>query len=224
MSRWRACSREPGGKHDDAEIIPLGPQAPGPGRRRRRPPPRYLAASRGRGTGNGSRPAAAARTRPGTRRRPRCPVDDPADGEADPDAVDGRRRHRAPSRRRPGRRAARSPRAADHRPQTRTRSAGMPFGDWLARASSRAAERLRRLEPPGSPSSWPSCAAGSPATTSSTSTASTRRSPSGSSWRRCARWRTKWFRVEVRGVENIPTDGGALVVSNHSGTIPSTGS
>ena len=28
-----------------------------------------------------------------------------------------------------------------------------------------------------------------------------------------------WFRVEVRGIENIPADGGALVVSNHSGTI-----
>ena len=34
---------------------------------------------------------------------------------------------------------------------------------------------------------------------------------------------TKWFRVEVRGVENIPTDGGALVVANHSGTIPIDG-
>lgn len=30
----------------------------------------------------------------------------------------------------------------------------------------------------------------------------------------------KWFRVEVRGAENIPTDGGALLVSNHSGAIP----
>jgi 1-acyl-sn-glycerol-3-phosphate acyltransferase len=30
----------------------------------------------------------------------------------------------------------------------------------------------------------------------------------------------KWFRIEVRGVENIPTTGGALVVSNHSGTVP----
>ncbi|HEX7739492.1 MAG TPA: lysophospholipid acyltransferase family protein [Marmoricola sp.] len=30
----------------------------------------------------------------------------------------------------------------------------------------------------------------------------------------------KWFRVEVRGEENIPADGGALIVSNHSGTIP----
>ena len=33
----------------------------------------------------------------------------------------------------------------------------------------------------------------------------------------------KWFRVEVRGAENIPTEGGALVVSNHSGTVPLDG-
>ncbi len=33
----------------------------------------------------------------------------------------------------------------------------------------------------------------------------------------------KWFRVEVRGADNIPTDGGALVVSNHSGTVPMDG-
>lgn len=32
-----------------------------------------------------------------------------------------------------------------------------------------------------------------------------------------------WFRIEVRGLENIPTEGGALVVSNHSGTIPVDG-
>ncbi|MGO4599004.1 1-acyl-sn-glycerol-3-phosphate acyltransferase [Terrabacter sp. 2RAF25] len=29
----------------------------------------------------------------------------------------------------------------------------------------------------------------------------------------------KWFRVEVRGIENIPDEGGALVVGNHSGTV-----
>jgi 1-acyl-sn-glycerol-3-phosphate acyltransferase len=29
----------------------------------------------------------------------------------------------------------------------------------------------------------------------------------------------KWFRVEVRGIENIPSEGGALVVANHSGTV-----
>ena len=28
-----------------------------------------------------------------------------------------------------------------------------------------------------------------------------------------------WFRVEVRGIENIPSEGGALLVANHSGTI-----
>jgi 1-acyl-sn-glycerol-3-phosphate acyltransferase len=33
----------------------------------------------------------------------------------------------------------------------------------------------------------------------------------------------KWFRVEVRGAENIPAEGGALLVSNHSGTIPVDG-
>ncbi len=30
----------------------------------------------------------------------------------------------------------------------------------------------------------------------------------------------KWFRVDTFGVENLPTDGGALLVSNHSGTLP----
>jgi 1-acyl-sn-glycerol-3-phosphate acyltransferase len=33
----------------------------------------------------------------------------------------------------------------------------------------------------------------------------------------------KWFRIEVRGVDNVPAEGGALVVSNHSGTIPVDG-
>ncbi len=30
---------------------------------------------------------------------------------------------------------------------------------------------------------------------------------------------SRWFRVEVRGIENIPADGPALVVSNHAGTV-----
>ncbi|MEV7908050.1 1-acyl-sn-glycerol-3-phosphate acyltransferase, partial [Streptomyces anulatus] len=29
-----------------------------------------------------------------------------------------------------------------------------------------------------------------------------------------------WFRVETVGMENVPGDSGALVVANHSGTIP----
>jgi 1-acyl-sn-glycerol-3-phosphate acyltransferase len=33
----------------------------------------------------------------------------------------------------------------------------------------------------------------------------------------------KWFRIEARGLENLPTEGGALVVSNHSGTLPMDG-
>jgi 1-acyl-sn-glycerol-3-phosphate acyltransferase len=30
----------------------------------------------------------------------------------------------------------------------------------------------------------------------------------------------KWFRVEMRGLENVPDEGSALVVGNHSGTLP----
>lgn len=29
-----------------------------------------------------------------------------------------------------------------------------------------------------------------------------------------------WFRCEVEGIENVPADGGALLVSNHSGALP----
>ncbi len=29
-----------------------------------------------------------------------------------------------------------------------------------------------------------------------------------------------WFRAEVEGIENVPSDGGALLVSNHSGALP----
>jgi 1-acyl-sn-glycerol-3-phosphate acyltransferase len=29
-----------------------------------------------------------------------------------------------------------------------------------------------------------------------------------------------WFRCEVEGIENVPADGGALVVSNHAGALP----
>ncbi len=29
-----------------------------------------------------------------------------------------------------------------------------------------------------------------------------------------------WFRAEVEGVENVPSEGGALLVSNHSGALP----
>jgi 1-acyl-sn-glycerol-3-phosphate acyltransferase len=32
-----------------------------------------------------------------------------------------------------------------------------------------------------------------------------------------------WFRVEVDGIDNIPTEGAALLVANHSGALPSDG-
>jgi 1-acyl-sn-glycerol-3-phosphate acyltransferase len=32
-----------------------------------------------------------------------------------------------------------------------------------------------------------------------------------------------WFRVEVEGIEHVPSDGGALLVSNHSGALPPDG-
>ena len=32
---------------------------------------------------------------------------------------------------------------------------------------------------------------------------------------------SKWFRAEWEGLEKIPTDGGALLVANHAGAIPS---
>src|SRR6185312_6462883 len=32
-----------------------------------------------------------------------------------------------------------------------------------------------------------------------------------------------WFRVEVSGVENIPSDGAALLVANHAGVLPFDG-
>jgi 1-acyl-sn-glycerol-3-phosphate acyltransferase len=32
-----------------------------------------------------------------------------------------------------------------------------------------------------------------------------------------------WFRVEVEGIENVPADGGALLVSNHAGALPPDG-
>src|SRR4051794_31594292 len=32
-----------------------------------------------------------------------------------------------------------------------------------------------------------------------------------------------WFRVETEGIENVPSEGGALLVANHSGALPPDG-
>jgi 1-acyl-sn-glycerol-3-phosphate acyltransferase len=34
---------------------------------------------------------------------------------------------------------------------------------------------------------------------------------------------TKWFRVEVRGIDNVPADGRCILVANHSGVLPFDG-
>ena len=57
------------------------------------------------------------------------------------------------------------------------------------------------------------------ASTRSTSSASTPSSPTASCWRALRPLYKHWFRVEIRGIENVPAEGGALVVANHSGTI-----
>ena len=64
-----------------------------------------------------------------------------------------------------------------------------------------------------------SCGAASRATTRWTSSASTRSSPKRSRCRRCARSTSKWFRVEVNGIENVPDTGPALLVANHAGGL-----
>ncbi|HKO26611.1 MAG TPA: 1-acyl-sn-glycerol-3-phosphate acyltransferase, partial [Solirubrobacteraceae bacterium] len=32
-----------------------------------------------------------------------------------------------------------------------------------------------------------------------------------------------WFRVQAEGIENVPSDGGALLLANHAGTLPPDG-
>ena len=80
--------------------------------------------------------------------------------------------------------------------------------------------RTGRTGSAGSPAAWPSCAAGSPATTRSTSSASTATSPLHVLAPPFRPLYEKWFRVEASGLHNVPATGGALVVANHSGTLP----
>ena len=178
----------------DAEIIPIG--------------------TRGRpGRGTGKQPSSAARglapaaakAKPAS--RPRRP----------PPRVDGARRRAAGRRRRP--RATPAPAHAEERAPL----AGIPTGDWLAAFQYAAKEVFG--------DQWePQLAA---------FLAFLRRRVTGdyvvdeygfdaevterffiAALRPIA---DKWFRIEVIGAENIPAEGGALVVSNHSGTIPVDG-
>ena len=152
----------------DAEIIPIGTRG--------RP---------GRGTGTQDLVAVA---QPRTRRaasptRPTPTTSRPAA----PTAEDDRRRSAKAKPTSPGR----SAKPSDRGDRPRPRPARTEDADARAPASRSATGWPRSSTPPrrssatsgsrSSPSSWRSCAAGSPATTRSTSSASTRRSPSGSS-------------------------------------------
>ena len=237
-SRWRACSREhwEASSMADAEIIPLGTRG--------RP---------GRGTGrdkpsSSSRSLAGGRRRRATPRR-RSDADAPTGAAADADRGDADAPAARPRRRAAeldgvaaaavdagaGRAATTGRRTATSRRRRRsgarrTRPAGLPgspaelpFGELLA-AATRAAQvvfgedadqKLAEL------------------------LAFLRRRVTGDYavdeygmdpeiterflLEMVRPLATKWFRVEVRGVENIPTEGGALVVANHSGTVPVDG-
>ena len=193
----------------DAEVIPLGTRG-----------------KPGRGSGN-SKPSSAARSLAGpaaARRAPREePRDEPRSDNGTPaektTAPSAEEQQSTPQREHPKRDA---PRAEVREPEDRPTD-GIPVSDWLAALTSAAVEvfgeryeqRLAEL------------------------LAFLRRRITGdyavdeygfdaevterfllAALRPIAQ---KWFRVEVRGAENIPTEGGALVVSNHSGTIPVDG-
>ena len=178
----------------DAEIIPIG--------------------TRGRpGRGTGTQPSSAARSlapksaAPKSASRPQpAKTDEP---KPKPSPHPG-----APSRGRadPRRRSRPTTRAPD----------GIPAGDWLA-AQHAAARSSARTGSRSSPASWPSCAAGSPATTSVDEYGFDQEITERFLMAALRPIAEKWFRIEVRGLENIPAEGGALVVSNHSGTIPVDG-
>ena len=193
----------------DAEVIPLGTRG-----------------KPGRGSGN-SKPSSAARSLAGAAAARRAPREEPRDEPRSDNGTPAEKttapcaeeQQPTPQREHPKRDA---PRAEVREPEDRPTD-GIPVSDWLAALTSAAVEvfgeryeqRLAEL------------------------LAFLRRRITGdyavdeygfdaevterfllAALRPIAQ---KWFRVEVRGAENIPTEGGALVVSNHSGTIPVDG-
>jgi 1-acyl-sn-glycerol-3-phosphate acyltransferase len=201
----------------DAEVIPLGTRG--------RP---------GRGTGS-SKPSSAARSLAGGAKKaePR-PAEPKAPASAEPPAQDAPVEQDAP-RRKP---ATRKPAAAAPPDETtgqdvraeradsvreREPQGGIPMGDWLAAFSHAAKEVFGE--------SWEPRLAEFLAFLRRRVTGDYAVDEYGFDQEVTERFflsairpiKEKWFRVEVRGIENIPTEGGALVVSNHSGTIPVDG-
>ena len=193
----------------DAEVIPLGTRG-----------------KPGRGSGN-SKPSSAARSLAGAaaaRRAPREePRDEPRSDNGTPaektTAPSAEEQQPTPQREHPKRDA---PRAEVREPEDRPTD-GIPVSDWLAALTSAAVEvfgeryeqRLAELL-----AFLRRRITGDYAVDEYGFDAEVTERFLRAALRPIAQ---KWFRVEVRGAENIPTEGGALVVSNHSGTIPVDG-
>jgi 1-acyl-sn-glycerol-3-phosphate acyltransferase len=189
----------------DAEIIPLGTRG--------RP---------GRGTGS-SKPSSAARTlagptSPRKKPTPRPPAEQPvpeAPAEETPPKAPEPTPESDPSR---SETAARAESVTD-----RTPTVGIPVGDWLRAVSSAAVETFGER--------WEQRLAELLAFLRRRLTGDFEVDEYGFDAEVTERFMLsairpiaqKWFRVEVRGAENIPAHGGALVVSNHSGTVPVDG-
>ena len=193
----------------DADIIPIGTRG--------RP---------GRGSG-GSRPSAASRNlAPGTRRGPEAPDDDlaaepghdagdvaPIDTAADAQAD-------ASPQQEQGAGAAAASQRMDPMPAS---SRGIPVGDWINAATTAARETFGEH--------WEPRLAEMLAFLRRRVTGEYVVDEYGFDPEITERFflamlrpiKDRWFRLEVRGAENIPAVGGALVVSNHSGTVPVDG-
>jgi 1-acyl-sn-glycerol-3-phosphate acyltransferase len=206
----------------DAEVIPLGTRG--------RP---------GRGSGS-AKPSSAARTlagpasaRPARRPAPTEPQEASSQAQAstaDPGAGETEAAEHGPV---PGDAASSEPGVARDPARTTTPPAdsvtereprdGIPYGDWLAAFTSAAVEVFGER--------WESRLAEFLAFLRRRVTGDYAVDEFGFDAEVTERFllaavrpiAQKWFRVEVRGIENIPAEGGALVVSNHSGTVPVDG-
>ena len=209
-----ACDRQPASLRParrsavaDAEIIPIGTRG--------RP---------GRGTGQ-RRPSSAARNlapAPGSRRQEAGRQEA---ARTKPRPTEGRAQHAAPS---PGRADGSPSRPGDPAPTTDRRAAAprpaSPSATgWRLLQGAAARGLRRRLGAPAGRAAWPSCAAGSTGDYEVDEYGFDRELTERFFMAALRPIAEKWFRVEVRGIENIPAEGGALVVSNHSGTVPLDG-
>lgn len=191
----------------DAEIIPIGTRGR-PGRGTGKQP-----SSAARSLAGGARPAASSPAKPAPPAKNRKPAAAASDVGRAPDG--------APQA------AAPATEAASRRPAATTRDraplSGIPASDWLAAIQQGAREVFGEQ--------WEPQLAGFLAFLRRRVTGDYVVDEYGFDQEITERFlmatlrpiAEQWFRIEVRGVENIPAEGGALVVSNHSGTIPVDG-